>query len=109
MMNQEFSTSIISTASEVERQVNHLTDLINASAKEEAEEVANGVTNISFEKYLKQANIILDSRSTTVRHMDSSRLGDRSVSSRFVSKGEDRSTKYLINQYRSGKHSSSVQ
>ena len=87
-----------------------MTDLINASAKEEAEEAANGVANISFEKYLKQANIILDSRSTALRHMDSSRLGDRSISSRrFVSKGEQRSTKYLINQYRSGKHSSSVQ
>jgi len=88
MMNQEFSTSIISTASEVERQVNQLTDLINASAKEEADEVANGFNNLSFEKYLKQANIILDSRSSHVRHQDSSRLGDRSISSQMVSKGE---------------------
>lgn len=93
MMNQEFSTSIISTASEVERQVNHLTDLINASAKEEAEEVANGITNISFEKYLKNANIILDSRSTNVRHQDSSRLGERSSSSQIVSKRYQKSNK----------------
>jgi enoyl-[acyl-carrier-protein] reductase (NADH) len=88
MMNQEFSTSIISTASEVERQVNHLTDLINASAKEEADEVANRLNNMSFEKYLKNAHIVLDSRSTAVRHQDSSRLGDRSISSQMmVSKG----------------------
>jgi hypothetical protein len=93
MMNQEFSTSIISTASEVERQVNHLTDLINASAKEEAEEAANGGNHISFERYLKHANIILDSRSTAIRRDDSSRLGDRSISSRLAVKAAPPSTK----------------
>lgn len=73
--------------------MNHLTDLINASAKEEAEEAANGGNHISFERYLKHANIILDSRSTAVRRDDSSRLGERSISSRLVAKGAQPSTK----------------
>jgi hypothetical protein len=38
MMNQEFSTSIISTVSAVEREMNAINDIINASAKEEIEE-----------------------------------------------------------------------
>ena len=69
--------------------MNAINDIINASAKEEAEETTTKIRDQSFEKYLKNANLMQESR-TSVRRVDSSRLGDRSsVSSRF--KSNDRS------------------
>jgi hypothetical protein len=63
LLNQDVSASMISSASAIEREVNHITNLIHQSAKEEAEEEkqikANNLfkeakkTNMSFERYIR--------------------------------------------------------